>query len=103
MANKKVGQSTKRHHRAGTRAEIRRLFGRKGGPGPYLEGATGADFRAFMQRETEKITTPGKVGWAKMRYLHDPKKLPKNVWRTAGRKKKKATDGENKPKRTGIK
>lgn len=96
MANKKVGQSTKRHHRAGTRAEIRRLFGRK-------EGETGAAFRAFMQRETEKITTPGKVGWAKMRYLHDPKKLPKNVWRTAGRKKKKVTDGENKPKRTGIK
>jgi len=97
MPKKKVGQSTKRHHRAGIRAEMRRHFGRK------KEGETGAGFRAWMGRETEKITTPGDVGWAKMRNVRDPKKLPKNVWRTAGRKKKKATSGENKPKRTGIK
>jgi hypothetical protein len=91
MPKKKVGQSTKRHARGAARAETRRHFGRE---------KEGAPFRAAMQRS---VPESGNVGWAGIRYSKDAKKLPKNVWRTAGRKKKKATSGENKPKRTGIK
>ena len=87
MPKKKVGQSTKRHHRGAIRAEIRRHFGRK------KKGETGAGFRAWMGRETEKNTKPGDVGWAGIRYSKNPRKGPK---------KQKPLSGEDKPKRTGV-